>query len=286
MSTSWHSGFQLQIIEGPEVGRVIHLRAPLIIVGRARADDDQDSPGWVLLRDASVSRQHGNLRWDEDARCYVFLHRSGTNLSWLNEEPVQEAPLKPGDVLRIGPVHLKVEEANPAEAPAPKAAAPVPAQAEAPPPRAAPKTLALRVGYGFHLEIEAGPGQGQTRELTGLFITVGHNSTQPPPTEAEPNPRPFDQLVELGDPAARPNHLVLRWRESDKAYSLFRHPDAPPVKVRRNQDGLDFEAWLLDQGAVLRQGDQLDLGGTRLRLVYREERGERKVNLESGTPRP
>lgn len=276
--SNWHSGFQLRVLEGPGAGEVLHLRAPLIMVGRARADD-QDSPGWVFLRDPSVSRQHANLRWDEDARQYVFLHRSGTNLSWLNDEPVQEAPLKVGDVLRIGPIRLELEEASPSDAPAPRPVQAAPPAEPAEVTRAAPKTLRLQVGYGYSLEIESGPEQGKKHELTGLLIAVGRGSVQPQASQDEPHPRQFDQLVELGDPAVRPNHLALRWRESDKAYGLFRHPEAPPVKVRRVQDGLDFEAWLLDQSSVLRPDDRLELGETRLRLAYREERSERTVSL-------
>ncbi len=277
---SWHSGFQLKVVEGPDNGRLYHLRAPIIIIGRARPDD-QESPGWVFLHDPAVSRQHGNLRWDDDNKHYVFLHRSGTNLSWLNGEPVTESPLKVGDVLKIGPIHLEVQVADPATAPepAPKAA-PLPtepATVEASKP--APKTLQLRVGFGFRLEVEAGPGQGTTHELTGLFLAVGRNSTQPPPTEGDANPRQFDQLVELSDPSVKPNHLVLRWRETDKAYGLFRHPEASPVKVLRSQDGLEWEAWLVDQSAVLRQGDRLVLGSSILRLTFKEDKGERKISL-------
>lgn len=278
---SWHSGFQLKVVEGPGEGHVYHLRAPIILVGRARPDDDESAPGWVFLRDPAVSRQHGNLRFDEDNKCYVYLHRSGTNLSWLNDEPVTEAPLKAGDVLKIGPIRLQVEVADPATAPEPTAKpAPLPtAPTTVDAGKPAPKTLQLRVGFGFRLEVEAGPGQGTSHELTGLFLSVGRNSIQPPPTEGEPNPRQFDQLIELSDPGVKPNHVVLRWRETDKAYGLFRHPEAPPVRVYRSQDGLDWEAWLIDQSAVLRQGDRLVLGGTTLRLTFREEKGERKISL-------
>lgn len=275
---SFKSGLQLRIIVGPGEGEVIRLGLPVMTIGRPRADDTE-SPGWVFLRDSAVSRQHASLRWDEAAGHYLFTHRSGTNLSWINGEPVTEQPLKLGDVIKIGLVQLEVEEAGP-EPEAPQAAPTV----EAPPPSyleqsaeklGSPKTVALKIGYGYHLK----GLDGSRHELTGLYVTVGRGSVQPEPSEQDPNPRMFDQLLELADPAVRPNHLILRWRESDKAYGLFKHPQAERVRVRRSQDGLDWESWLGEKGAVLRVGDTLTLGKLELTLVHHEEGSARKVSL-------
>ncbi|MEW6277067.1 MAG: FHA domain-containing protein [Candidatus Eremiobacterota bacterium] len=257
---SWHSGLQLCVVEGPGLGQGVPLTTPQLTIGRARPDDTE-APGWVFLRDPAVSRQHAHLRWDHAAGHFVLIHRSGTNLTWINGQVVEEsAPIRVGDRIKVGTVVLEVQEAPAPEAATPVAAAPAP-RAEPPPPP--PKPVPLKAGPGFWLEVLDGPDQGLEVELTGPSVTVGHGSSA----------SGFDQVVELTDPQAAPNHVALSWREREKAYGLFKRPEAPDVRVYRDLDGFHFEA-RLEEG-VFRAGDSLTLGGTRLRLVHRESRGIR-----------
>ena len=63
----------------------------------------------VALSNLGVSRRHAELRVGEDGGALV-RHLSRNSPTWLNGRLiVGEAPLVPGDVLRLGIVELRVE---------------------------------------------------------------------------------------------------------------------------------------------------------------------------------
>jgi hypothetical protein len=82
-----------------ESGRVIEAPSGAIL-GRGRR-------ATIQLADSTISSEHAHLTLAGDT--WVVRDLGSTNGTHLNETPVSEdAPLSPGDVLRLGNVQLKV----------------------------------------------------------------------------------------------------------------------------------------------------------------------------------
>jgi predicted component of type VI protein secretion system len=94
-------------------GRSCDLNADRITVGRA--DDNA-----FAIPEASVSSHHCELlkRGNE----FFIKDLDSTNGTFINDEPVKEAALKPGQILRLGTVEMRVEDPTAAAAPAKKPA--------------------------------------------------------------------------------------------------------------------------------------------------------------------
>lgn len=106
----WHSGLQLRVVDGPGLDGVTDLDQPRLAIGRSRGAPGERATGWVFLEDRSVSRQHAELVWDDDA--YRLVHLSQTNLTWVNGDPVTDRRLVVGDVIKIGPIGKCLERAE------------------------------------------------------------------------------------------------------------------------------------------------------------------------------
>lgn len=94
----------LVIIRGARLGsRIVPGPEPLVI-GRAVDADFQ-------ISERSISRQHCRIYRDEGR--YWIEDLGSTNRTWLNDEQVDRAPLKDGDLVRISQTVLKfVDEGN------------------------------------------------------------------------------------------------------------------------------------------------------------------------------
>jgi diguanylate cyclase (GGDEF)-like protein len=94
----------LVIIRGARLGsRIVPGDKPLVI-GRAVDADFQ-------ISDRSISRRHCRI-FHEDAR-YWIADLDSTNHTWLNDEVIERAPLRDGDLVRISQTVLKfVDEGN------------------------------------------------------------------------------------------------------------------------------------------------------------------------------
>jgi pSer/pThr/pTyr-binding forkhead associated (FHA) protein len=115
----------LQIVEGPETGRVIEVRTP-VVVGR---DPDVD----VHLSDDHVSRKHARLApLPAGLEITDLGSRNGTEINGVDLPPETPATLSPGDELRLGITVLElVSEADAHESKA--RTAPPPLRVEARP---------------------------------------------------------------------------------------------------------------------------------------------------------
>jgi serine/threonine-protein kinase len=95
----------LEVIKGPEVGRVFEFAQPdTFIVGRS----GKDRPVHFKLSDDDpyISRQHFLL---EIAPPNVFFKDlNSTNTPCLNGNPIVEAKLSDGDIIEVGYTQLKV----------------------------------------------------------------------------------------------------------------------------------------------------------------------------------
>lgn len=281
---SWHSGLQLQVVHGPSLGETYPLTEEKMSIGRARAPGVK-APGWVLLQDRAVSRQHATLLWDNAREHYILKHLSETNYTWLNGEPCEDSPLKLGDHLKMGESTLQLQQCT--EEPA--AEEPVgPSRFEARPqsvfaptarPAEAGRTAVIKLGGGHLLRVLNGPDADEEFELCGLNLTIGRGNLQPEPSEADPNPIPFEPSIELSGPDFLPNHFILRWRENDQAFNLWKNPQAQPVLVIRHSDGLRREGWLTTETAILRAGDLLRVGEVEMVVEKRVEGAAKRLQL-------
>ncbi len=92
----------LFVAQGPDYGRVFELRPPGGSIGRA-ADNT------IVLSDPTVSRLHAEIRLSSEAGGEGrIVARAGKNPTLLNDAPIDEAPLRAGDRLRLGTTVLLV----------------------------------------------------------------------------------------------------------------------------------------------------------------------------------
>jgi Mg-chelatase subunit ChlD len=85
---------KLVFSNGPRMGQVIPLGIQPVAIGRGPVNTVQ------LSEDASVSRQHAILRFAEGR---WFIQDQGSHVgTFVNNLPVNAAPLNPGDQIRIG----------------------------------------------------------------------------------------------------------------------------------------------------------------------------------------
>jgi hypothetical protein len=123
---------KLVILNQGMTGRSIELTVERTTVGRVEENTFQ-------IADASVSSRHAEilLRGTD----IVVRDLNSTNGTFINNEKISEAPLKPGQTLRFGQVELKIDDGKPVGGPSAPAYAPSPAPAPAPV-SAAPKRQA------------------------------------------------------------------------------------------------------------------------------------------------
>jgi transitional endoplasmic reticulum ATPase len=98
---------QLVILEGAFAGRTFALKPGLMTIGRG------NDSGWVIADD-SISRYHCEIRLAaEEVRVRDL---DSTNGTFIDEQPVREGALLPGQVLRLGNIRIALDE-NPRPAP-------------------------------------------------------------------------------------------------------------------------------------------------------------------------
>lgn len=83
----------LFVIQGADQGKRFELRAKPMALGR-----DGSNP--IRLHDNEVSRRHAEMRPVDDA--YRIVDLGSANGTYVNGRPVDQAPLKSGDQVRIG----------------------------------------------------------------------------------------------------------------------------------------------------------------------------------------
>ncbi|MCA9795132.1 MAG: FHA domain-containing protein [Candidatus Eremiobacteraeota bacterium] len=105
---SFTASLQLRVTGGPGLGSLYPLRYPHMRLGRTNQPQD-GFEGWIFLDDHTVSRLHAELNWDEAQSAYVLSHRSQTNPTVVNDQPVERHRLQVGDNLRLGTVNMTVE---------------------------------------------------------------------------------------------------------------------------------------------------------------------------------
>jgi pSer/pThr/pTyr-binding forkhead associated (FHA) protein len=62
---TFYSGYEIEVLEGPDAGKTYLLNFSDIIVGR-QMNPNETKVGWILFSDPTVSRMHAVLRWGKD----------------------------------------------------------------------------------------------------------------------------------------------------------------------------------------------------------------------------
>ena len=278
---SWQSGFQVRVVEGPDVGTITPLNFTRMTIGRARAEGSK-AEGWLLLYDKSVSRQHAELVWDEERQSFNLRHLSKTNLTWVNEEPLEtELVLSLGQVIKIGSSKFLLEEAIADDSDAKGAEESPLAQPGELTERlqVAASALALRSTDSPRLSVIAGPEAGRVESLTGFYLTIGRQSVQADKLNGQKGALKFDQLVELHDSAVLPNHLILKWDELRKGFAIWKNTSAPDCPVVRETDGFVWQTVLTSAGGLIRVGDRVLIGGTTFAIKPAEKDEESEASI-------
>lgn len=149
---------KLVVLSEGQSGRACELKSERTTIGRV--DDNA-----FQIQEPSVSSHHCEvlLRGSD----IVIKDLNSTNGTFINGEPVKEAVLKPGQILRLGQIEMRLENG-------------------APPPAAAKKPLeqtrAMSAGGVKLNDLEQGPRQGfdkgspfakKSNKIAVIFITIG-----------------------------------------------------------------------------------------------------------------
>jgi transcriptional regulator with GAF, ATPase, and Fis domain len=93
----------LVVLSGPERGREKIIEGDLFRIGKAKSNE-------LVLNDETVSRAHCEIV--RDVRGYLLRDLGSTNGTLLDGAEIKEAWLKPGAVITVGKVELKVRPFN------------------------------------------------------------------------------------------------------------------------------------------------------------------------------
>ena len=108
---SWNSGLQLRVLEGAQIGLVLPLLDRSVILGRATAYGEE-ADGYMFFYEATVSRQHAELRWDDRKATYWLIQKSQTNKTLVDNQKVEVKHPKlviPGCKIQMGLLQLVLE---------------------------------------------------------------------------------------------------------------------------------------------------------------------------------
>jgi signal transduction histidine kinase/pSer/pThr/pTyr-binding forkhead associated (FHA) protein len=83
----------LFVIQGADQGKRFELKTKPMALGR-----DQSNP--IRLHDTEVSRRHAEVRPVDDT--YRIIDLGSANGTYVNGQPIDQAPLRPGDRLQLG----------------------------------------------------------------------------------------------------------------------------------------------------------------------------------------
>src|SRR4051812_12229165 len=87
---------KLIVIKGADEGKQFELSTPVVGIGR-------DAGNAIRLNDTEISRRHAELyQRDGEVRRYYIRDVGSANGTFVNNAPVADAPLQPGDQIQVG----------------------------------------------------------------------------------------------------------------------------------------------------------------------------------------
>jgi two-component system, NtrC family, sensor kinase len=91
-----HERLKLIVIKGADEGKQFALSEPVVGIGR-------DAGNTIRLNDTEISRRHAELyQKPGDGRRYYIRDVGSANGTYVNNSPVSDTPLQPGDQVQIG----------------------------------------------------------------------------------------------------------------------------------------------------------------------------------------
>ena len=182
----------------------------------------------IVLDDKEVSRHHARLLVDGDLVLIEDL-QSG-NGTFVEGQPVLDAPLRIGDSVEIMPFTLRIANGEDETEEEPQLC---------------------------YLDCIEGPMMGERFYLDGDALSAGRSD---------------DQDIGLGDPSASRSHALF-----------IKRPNGWTVRDNNSANGLSINAQRLRE-AVLRPGDQVQMGSTVLRFVDpASDEDDEGLDLEDAT---
>lgn len=106
------TGLQLRVLEGSHSQATHPLERSVVSIGRTTAETPCTS-SYLTFPEPTVSRLHALLTWEPGVSAYMVHHRSQTNPTLLNGKALTRSELlKPGDVLSLGRLVIRIEQAQ------------------------------------------------------------------------------------------------------------------------------------------------------------------------------
>lgn len=266
-----NKGFQIRISGGPGRGLTHPIDTEVLKIGRAAGPNQRPEEGRLFLHDDAVSRLHAELRWSPSQEKYEIFHRSGTNLTYVNGEPISEHLLEVGDEIKLGGVTLELQQADRRWSGEPdKEVTPMSQRQDLQrtpsrttfalrtprEPARAPEPTKKKVILGAPDGGRLLTSDGQQFELKGNLIRVGSSPDEQEITGG------FDSEFEIDGRSLSYRNVIIRWDELRKAYIISRGAgEGARVRLARQDEGLLWTAEVLEknQGA-LRNEDRIILG--------------------------
>lgn len=111
-----NTGLVLRVLQGSHAEPYHHLARSVVSVGRT-TPETPCTPSYITFPEPTVSRLHLVLTWEPGAKAYMVHHRSQTNPTVLNGKPLTRSELlKPGDILALGRLVMRLDLATESEA--------------------------------------------------------------------------------------------------------------------------------------------------------------------------
>lgn len=162
--------YELVILEGVDQGRFIPLPPTTLRLGRG--DESGVAGSRLTLADPTVSKEQATLRWDSLAQCFVVSHSPrASNVTRVNETPVQSQPLRAGDSIRVGHLLLQLRRVERSAPPDPTV--PVHIEEEAPP--GPDFTAPWTVEAAWHLAFTSPGYSGRNLMLASSSLVQGRS---------------------------------------------------------------------------------------------------------------
>lgn len=294
---AWSSGLQLRVVSGNDEGRVIPLNSPDITLGRA-AEATENSPSWILFSEPTVSRIHALMQWSDEAQCYILHHRSRTNPTLVDGNPISEHPLHLGERVGLGllefqlePIEIRAGKLGDAvQAPRSSISAPV---IDALSSLAEDRSRENMAGIAdlvdagmnnqepehmLHMLVAQGPDQGQSFALKEPVLVIGR-------IQGPGDPRTNAGIL-LHDVSVPTEQALLVWQDRAATYGILQSDNSNvPTRIRRIINGVPKEIIVRsDVPTVLNERDVIMIGRSALVLRQGVNEAPRSRNERSRMP--
>lgn len=231
--------FHITVTEGVDRGKVFALKESDITIGR-KFSAGEEKPGCILLEDATVSREHGVLHWNDYKKTYGLRHRSHTNPTRVNGKITEECLLEPGDVISMGDVSFVFDDESP--------------EADS----------SDMIYSGIKLLVIEGENKDETFTPSRRRVLIGRRGGAGTVRR--------DAGIILDDETIGENEALLIWNDSDKRYSLSSCQSRKAPKISRVDEGATQPRLIrVDKREFILPQDLLIIGNTIL-MVMQDER--------------